>query len=85
MRRQITIAAALLAALTLSAQTPPDLQTLSTTVRGLRRNTTAGDDVKAKVDKLIADAQTEGQSGEARRRLANAYSLLNGLTWDQKQ
>ena len=82
--------AALLAALIAGAQAPPpeltsaqqpDLQTLSGAVRTLRRTSSASDDVKAKVDKLIA----EGQTGEARRHMANAYALLKGQTWDEKQ
>jgi poly(3-hydroxybutyrate) depolymerase len=94
MRRFTIIATAFFAGLTLQAQTPPreitpaqqpDLQTLSTAVRGLRRNSTASDDVKNRVDKLVTEAQSEGQNGEARRRLANAYSLLKGSAWDQKQ
>ena len=94
MKRLIHLAAALFAATALSAQTPapeitsarqPDLQTLSTAVRGLRRASTAADDVKAKADKLIADAQAAGQTGEARRRMANAYVLLKGHPWDDKQ
>jgi poly(3-hydroxybutyrate) depolymerase len=89
-----TASAALLAAFTLGAQAPPpeltsaqqpDLQTLSGAVRTLRRTSTASDDAKARVDKLTAEAQAAGQSGEARRRMANAYALLKGQTWDEKQ
>jgi dienelactone hydrolase len=91
--RGILTSAALLAAVTLGAQTPPelasaqqpDLQTLSTSVRALRRASTVSDDVKAKADKLTAEAQATGQSGEARRRMANAYVLLKGQSWDEKQ
>jgi poly(3-hydroxybutyrate) depolymerase len=82
--------AALLAAFMAGAQAPPpeltsaqqpDLQTLSGAVRTLRRTATASDEVKAKVDKLIADSQT----GDAHRRMANAYALLKGRTWDDQQ
>jgi dienelactone hydrolase len=94
MRAIRTVSAALLATLALSAQTPapeisaaqqPELQTLTTTVRALRRTSTLSDDVKAQADKLIAEAQAVGQNGEARRRLANAWTLLKGQTWDAKQ
>jgi len=74
-------AAALLAAVTLAAQAPPDLQTLTTSVRALRRTSTAPDEAKAKADKLIAEAQT----GDAHRKLAEAWVLLKGETWDAKQ
>ena len=89
-----TSSAALLAAITLCAQTPPpdlnpaqqpDLQALSTAVRALRRTSTASDDAKAKADQLTAEAQAVGQNGEARRRMANAYILLKSQSWDQKQ
>ncbi len=85
---------AVLATLALSAQTPapeisaaqqPDLATLTTAVRTLRRTSTTGDDVKAQADKLIAEAQSTGQNGEARRRLANAWTILKGQPWDAKQ
>lgn len=76
-------------ALRLAAQaTIPDLQTLSTSVRTARRASQAGDDVKAQADKLIAEAsaaQSAGQPGEARRKLANALAVLNGERWDQKR
>lgn len=75
---------------------PPDLtpasqpatQALSTAIRGLRSRSTASDDAKTKADKLIAEAQLlqmSGQTAEARRRLAEAYVLLQGQTWDAKQ
>jgi len=89
-----TSSAALLAAITLCAETPPpdlnpaqqpDLQALSTAVRALRRTSTASDDAKAKADQLTAEAQAVGQNGEARRRMANAYILLKSQSWDQKQ
>jgi poly(3-hydroxybutyrate) depolymerase len=84
----------MLAVATLGAQAPPpeltsaqqpDLQTLSGAVRSLRRTSTASDETKAKVDKLTAEAQAAGQTGEARRRMANAYALLKGQVWDEKQ
>jgi poly(3-hydroxybutyrate) depolymerase len=43
------------------------------------------DETKAKVDKLTAEAQTDGQNGEARRCYAQAYALLKGQPWDTKQ
>lgn len=75
---------------------PPDLtpisqpatQAISAAIRGLRGRSTAGDDSKAKADKLIAESQQlqmAGQSAEARRRVAEAYVLLKGQTWDAKQ
>ena len=90
----LPVSAALLAAFTLTAQTPlpeispaqqPDLQTLTAAVRAARGASKAADDMKAKADKLIAEAQAAGQTGEARRRLANAYVLLKGQAWDAKQ
>jgi poly(3-hydroxybutyrate) depolymerase len=66
----------------------PDLRTISGAVRALRRGSTAADEVKAKADKLLADArplQTAGQTAEARRYIAQAYTLLKGQSWDAKQ
>jgi len=86
--------ATLLAAFTLAAQTPPpeitpaqqpDLQALTAAVHAARGASKAADDIKAKADKLIAEAQAAGQTGEARRRLANAWVLLKGETWDDKR
>jgi predicted esterase len=91
-----SLAAILLAALALDAQTPGegiapgrqiDLQALSTAVRTMRRNSSAGEQFTGPADKLIAESgpyQASGQTGEARRRLANAFALLNQQTWDQK-
>jgi poly(3-hydroxybutyrate) depolymerase len=62
----------------------PGLQALSAAVRGQRRSATVSDEVKAQVDKLLADANSL-PSTEARRRMANAWSLLNGKAWDPKQ
>jgi poly(3-hydroxybutyrate) depolymerase len=81
-----TISAALFAVSILNAQAPapeidpaaqPDLQAFSTTVRTLRRTSAASDEVKARADKLLAEG--------GRRALANAYLLLNGKPWDEKQ
>jgi len=72
----------------LSPAQQPDLQALSTATRALRRTATVADDVKAKADKLLADAQlmqTNGQTAEARRRIAQAWVLLKGQNWDAKQ
>ena len=83
---------------TVSAQTAPlpDLtpasrpaaQAISPAIRGLRGRSTASDEAKAIADKLIAEAQAlqmSGQGAEARRRVAEAYVLLKGQTWDAKQ
>ena len=56
-----------------------DTQALSASVRTLRRTAQVSDEVKAKADKLIADSQT----GDTRRRMANALALLKGETWDR--
>ena len=72
----------------LSPASQPALQALSTAIRGLRGTSTASDDAKSKAEKLVADAQplqASGQTAEARRRLAQAYVLLKGKTWDAKQ
>jgi poly(3-hydroxybutyrate) depolymerase len=72
----------------LSPAKQPDLQTLSTATRSLRRTATVADEVKAKVDKLLTEAQglqASGQTAEAHRRVAQAYALLKGQTWDPKQ
>ena len=81
------IPAALVAAVLLCAQTPgispdrqPDYQALSNAVRTLRR---AGG--SSEVDKLISESAAGIPRGEARRKLANAWVLLKGGTWDQKQ
>lgn len=66
----------------LTSASQPSLQALSAAVRGLRSRSTVGDDAKSKAEKLIAEA---GQGAEARRRLAQAYVLLKGGTWDAKQ
>jgi len=74
-------------AVLLSAQTPgisperqPDYQALSAAVRTLRR---AGG--SPEVDKLISESAAGISRGEARRKLANAWVLLKGGAWDQKQ
>lgn len=76
---------AMFAASVLSAQPPadeiqpsaqPELQAFSTALRGLRRNSTASDEVKARADKLIAEG--------GRRAMANAYVLLGGKNWDDR-
>lgn len=89
MRLMKNLAVAWLAVAALSAQarapelnpaSQPDSQTLATAVRALRRTSTASDEVKAKADKLIAEAATDG-----RRKLSNAWVLLKGGEWDAKQ
>src|SRR5580700_789349 len=88
-----TVSAALLAATVLGAQTPaagiaperqPDYQALSSAVRTLRRTAT-GEALTTQADKLIADSGSGIPRGEARRKLANAWVLLKGGTWDAKQ
>jgi poly(3-hydroxybutyrate) depolymerase len=87
------VAAACVAAAVLGAQTPaagitparqPDYQALSSAVRTLRRTAT-GEALTTQVDKLIADSGSGVPRGEARRKLANAWVLLKGGTWDAKQ
>jgi dienelactone hydrolase len=83
-----TTSATLLAAFVLCAQTPsprPDLQALPATVRALRGTSRVSDDVKAKAATLASEAQASGQTGEAHRKLAEAYTLLKGEPWDNKQ
>jgi predicted esterase len=92
--RLIRIAAAgCVAATVLAAQTPapalaperqPDYQALSSAVRTLRRTAT-GEVLTAQADKLIADSGSGIPRGEARRKLANAWVLLKGGSWDAKQ
>ena len=66
----------------------PEVQALSQSVQALRRaaqlNATAG----AQADKLLQDAASlmqAGQTGEARRKLANAQAVITGKTWDAKE
>jgi poly(3-hydroxybutyrate) depolymerase len=61
----------------------PDYQALSTAVRTLRRS--AAGDAGAQVDKLVSEAGAGVARGEARRKLANAWVLLKGGSWDKKQ
>jgi dienelactone hydrolase len=54
--------------------------------RNLARNTKVPDDIKSQAERLITESgalQTAGQTGEMRRKLANAITLLNGQSWDQ--
>ena len=70
-----------------TAEQQPETQAMATTARNLSRNSKAPDDIKAQAEKLIADSAalpTAAQPGEVRRKLANAITLLNGQTWDQK-
>jgi dienelactone hydrolase len=65
----------------------PDTQTLVMAARNLARNTKVPDDIKSQAERLIGESgvlQTTGQTGEMRRKLANAITLLNGQSWDQK-
>lgn len=83
------ISAALLGAQTPTPEITPatqaDIQTLSAAVRTLRRSANTSDEVKAKVDRLIAESGPGQVAGSARRKLANAYELLKGRAWDEKQ
>ncbi|HWB86640.1 MAG TPA: prolyl oligopeptidase family serine peptidase [Bryobacteraceae bacterium] len=85
-----------LTAWALPAQTPgaasvgpqAGLQALFQAVRSLRRTAQPSDDVKAQVDKLLsrsAPDQRAGRTGEARRLMAQALTLLRGGTWDARQ
>ena len=64
----------------ISPDRQPDYQALSNAVRTLRR---AGGN--SDVDKLISESAAGIPRGEARRKLANAWVLLKGGAWDQKQ
>jgi len=61
----------------------PDYQALAAAVRTLRRSANA--DVAAQVEKLIADANSGIPRGEARRKMANAWTLLKGAAFDARQ
>lgn len=87
------VPAAWVAASVLSAQTPapgiaperqPDYQGLSAAVRALRRTATA-QALTEQVDKLVAESGAGIARGEARRKLANAWVLLKGGSWDSQQ
>ena len=69
----------------ISAAQQPDLQALSAAVRSLRRTSAVSGEVKAKANTLISEAQAVGMNGEGRRRMSNAYVLLKGQAWDEKQ
>jgi predicted esterase len=73
---------------------PPKLQpqvdptNLTQQVQKVRGAATVSPEVKALVDKLLAEAmalQAAGRRGEACRPLAHALTLLNGRTWDAKE
>jgi poly(3-hydroxybutyrate) depolymerase len=62
-------------------------QSLSQILRTLQTNLKVSESVKAEVDKLVAEAaslQNAGNAGEARRRLVHAIALQRGLPWDNK-
>jgi len=63
----------------------PDLTTLSTALRALRRTSSASDDEKAKADQLISQAAPGRGGVDSRRKLANAWVLLKGETWNGQQ
>lgn len=67
---------------------PADIQRLSRTVQGLRRTAQLNSDAGAQVDKLLQESASLlsiEQTGEARRRLANAQSLITGKQWTPKE
>jgi poly(3-hydroxybutyrate) depolymerase len=69
-------------------QPQADPASLTKQVQKLRGEATISTDVKAQVDKLLAEAnnlQTTGRRGEACRPLAHALTLLNGRTWDARE
>jgi dienelactone hydrolase len=75
------VAAAQPAAPGISPERQPDYQALSGAVRTLRRSATG--DVASQVDQLVSQAGAVSR-GEARRKLANAWALLKGQSWDRK-
>ncbi len=87
------VPAAWVAATVLGAQTPapgiaperqPEYQALASAVRALRRAAT-NEALTAQVDKLVAESGAGIARGEARRKLANAWVLLKGGSWDKQQ
>ncbi|HLK68058.1 MAG TPA: prolyl oligopeptidase family serine peptidase [Bryobacteraceae bacterium] len=66
----------------LTPERQPDYQAMMAAVRTLRRSAAA--DVGAQVDPLLAEAGS-GARSEGRRKLAHAWVLLKGGTWDAKQ
>src|SRR5579863_4901380 len=66
----------------ISPERQPDYQSLSAAVRTLRRSATG--DVATQVDKLVSEAGPGATRGEARRKLANAWTLLKSEPWDKK-
>ena len=61
-----------------------DIQSSTVRLRTLRNTSKAGDAVKKQVDKLIEEAGesiAKGATGEARRRIYHAYSLLGAKAW----
>lgn len=64
-----------------------DVQTLSRGVQALRSASQLSGDITAKVDKLLQEANSfasSGRSGEARRKIAEAHTLLTGQPWNAK-
>src|SRR5258706_6882328 len=94
-----TITSGALAVLGLIAQGPPpnrpltpadqpDAQTLSRTVQALRRSAQLPPTAVAAADTLLATAADMlhfNQTGEARRKLANAQALVTGKPSDAQQ
>jgi poly(3-hydroxybutyrate) depolymerase len=71
----------------LTANDQPDIQTLSRAVQTLRANTQPNATAAAEADKLAGEAAAllqNGQTGEARRRLAHAQALMTGKSWDAR-
>lgn len=67
---------------------PIEAQALAREVRALQGSSQLSGTAKDSVDKLLADSVpllSAGRSGEARRLLANALTLLGGRKWDRKE
>src|SRR5690349_1627531 len=71
------------AAPAIAPERQPDFQALSAAVRTLRRSSSG--DMAAQVDRLVVESGSGPSRGEARRKLANAWVLLSGGSWDNRQ
>ncbi len=78
----------IIAAMSAREEYRPDVSIMTTIVRSLRPVAKVSDAVKAETDKLSAEAQPflqSGNTGEARRRLAQAVCLLLGRAWNARE